>query len=222
MSETASLAVFAVGAGAATFFSPCAYALLPAYLAYFTTQADGTPGIVHATERGVASALGALLAFAALGAIGVAIGQTLMTYFPVLEFLVGLALIVLGVSLLADRGLDPTIPLYRPSGSLHSFVAFGAGYAAAGAGCVAPVFLAVIVAAIAAPTRFAVATLAIYAVTFAGLLLALTLVGAFGIELAHGRLRRAGHRLTLLAGGVMIIGGAVQLAIALGWVPPPF
>ena len=42
--ELAGTASFALGAGAATFFSPCAYALLPGYVGYYAAAVD---------ERGV-------------------------------------------------------------------------------------------------------------------------------------------------------------------------
>lgn len=222
MSEELGLAVFAIGAGAATFFSPCAYALLPAYLSYFVTQSEAKPSLSAATSKGLAGAGGALVAFGVLGAIGVIIGQSLMVYFPALEAIVGLALIALGIVLLSTHRFQFSIPLYRPAGSLRSFAAFGAGYAVAGAGCVAPVFLAVVIAAASVPLGVGVLTLTAYAVTFASLLVALTLFGAMGVEVAHGRFRKFGHHLTVLAGIIIIAGGFIQLAIAFGWQPPPF
>ncbi len=222
MTEGLGLVIFAIGAGAATFFSPCAYALLPAYLSYFVANSEARPKLTTAAVRGFAGAGGALAAFAVLGVIGVAIGQTLMVYFPALEALIGVALIGLGVALVTTHRFSMTVPLYRPSGSLLSFAIFGAGYAAAGAGCVAPVFLAVVIAASGAQLGIGVLTLTAYALTFAGLLIALTLFGAMGVEVAHDRLRLAGHRLTQATGVVIVVGGVVQLAIAFGWQPPPF
>ncbi len=219
MAEFVSLAAFAAGAGVATFFSPCAYALLPAYIGFFASTSEAKPTQRRVLREGFASASGALLAFAVLGVIGVVIGETLTSVFPALEVAVGVVLIGLGVVLLLDR-IHLTIPVRPPDGSTRSFVVFGAGYATAAAGCIAPVFFAVIVSASTAPITVGVATVGVYAGTFAALLVALTLIAAMGVEFAYERLSRAGVFLTRGAGVVMILGGIIQLAIAGGWTPP--
>lgn len=221
MTEITTLVGFAVGAGVATFFSPCAYGLLPAYLGYFANDVgDGRPSLVGAGQRGLASGIGAFGAFMALGGVGVLIGDLFVDVIPVLEVTIGLLLGLLGVSLLLDRSPSVTVAIPRPVGSLPEYVVFGAGYAAAGAGCVAPIFLGLIVAAVTAPLGIGLATMAVYASTFAGLLVAVTLVGSAGIEFINDHVGFIAGRLTVIAGAMILLGGILQVAVGLGWSPP--
>lgn len=212
----------AVGAAIATFFSPCVYALLPAYLGYVAHDAGATPSTRAVVFRGAASAVGAVAAFAVLGVVALVAGSRLQSAFPAMEVAIGVALIVVGTGLIWGRYPRMTVAVPYPSNSFAGFVAFGAGYATAGAGCVAPVFFGVVLAAAAAPTAVGVGVIGIYAGTFAALLVAATLVAAAGIELATERVAPVAARLTQLAGAVMAIAGVVQVAIGLGWTPPLF
>jgi cytochrome c-type biogenesis protein len=40
MASTTAMTAFAIGAGTATFFSPCVYALLPGYVSYYVASVD--------------------------------------------------------------------------------------------------------------------------------------------------------------------------------------
>lgn len=216
----AGLFGFAAGAAVATFFSPCVYALLPAYLGYVAQDVGTRPGLGAALSRGIASAIGAIAAFSILGAIALVVGDTLRQVLPAVEVGIGLLLVALGLAMVTSRFPHRTVSIPRPSGSLSGFVAFGAGYAAAGAGCVAPVFFAVIVLAAGAPTSVGVGVLTVYAGAFAVMLVAATLVAAMGVELAGEHIGGVGARLGQLAGIVITVGGVVQVAIGLGWNPP--
>lgn len=207
---------FAVGAAIATFFSPCIYGLLPAYLGYVAHDLGPTPRVATAVLRGSASAIGAMAAFMLLGAGALLAGAHLNSVLPMFEVAIGILLVSAGIALLSGRYPRRSVPLYRPDGSYTGFAAFGAGYAIAGTGCVAPVVFAVAVTAASAPMVTGVAVIGAYTGTFAVLLIAATLIGAMGADLATDRLTLVGRQLTRIAGALLIAGGLVQVAIGLG------
>mgnify|MGYP006299391715 FL=1 len=101
---------FAVGAGLATFFAPCAYPLLPGYVGY--ALQDEETGLGGAAVRGLAASAGAVAVLAVLGSLLLAVGGRLARHLTLLEPLVGAALVVLGVLFLTDRA--PTLHLRLP------------------------------------------------------------------------------------------------------------
>ena len=134
---------FAVAAGVATFFSPCAYPLLPGYVGFYVNQTDATEAsIAGAGARGVAAAVGVLATFGVLAGATVRVGNATLANVTVFEVLVGGLLVVGGVLVAAGRTPSVSVPLPKRRASVLGFGLFGAGYALAGAGCVAPVFVA--------------------------------------------------------------------------------
>ncbi len=144
----------AFGAGLITFFSPCAYAMLPAYITYHLSRRETKSGSVYRSylegaKVGGAMSLGFMLFLLAVGTIvsfaGVQIGQ----YLSHAAIVVGVILIVLGVLWLAKVRLSFLVSLRVPirNGWL-SFFAFGIAYAIGSATCALPVFLLVVFAAV--------------------------------------------------------------------------
>ena len=135
---------FALTAGVTTFFSPCAYPLLPGYVGFYVNSVDAeTASLAGAGIRGVAAAVGVLVTFALVGGATVWVGYDALSGITVFETLVGALLVVFGA--LVALGYAPSLSVSLPErrSSVLGFGVFGAGYALAGAGCVAPVFLAV-------------------------------------------------------------------------------
>ncbi|WP_049936104.1 cytochrome c biogenesis protein CcdA [Haloplanus natans] len=210
MIETAfaGTVTFAVGAGLATFFAPCAYPLLPGYVGY-ALQEEGT-GLGGATLRGLAASAGAVVVLAALGGLLLAVGGRLASRLPLLEPVVGAVLVVLGVLVLADRA--PTLHLRLPErrSSVAGAAVFGGGYALAAAGCVVPVVLGVFTQALTlAPPQAAVA-LGSYAAATALPLTGVTLLAAVGNDALRAWSARVGT-VQRLAGAVMILAGVAQI-----------
>jgi len=208
----AGTVTFAVGAGLATFFAPCAYPLLPGYVGY-TLQGDET-GLGGATARGLAASAGAVVVLAAVGGLLLAVGGRLARHLTLLEPLVGAALVVFGVLALTGRG--PTLHLRLPErrASVAGAAVFGGGYALAAAGCVVPVVLGVFTQALAlAPSRAAVA-LGSYAAATALPLTGVTLLSAVGSDALRAWSARVGT-IQRLAGVVMILAGVAQVVASL-------
>ena len=207
---------FALTAGVATFFSPCAYPLLPGYVGFYVNQADAdSVSVGGAGARGVAAGIGVLATFGALSAATVRVGNSTLSNITVFESLVGGLLVVFGLLVVTGRAPSISIPLPKRRASVLGFGLFGAGYALAGAGCVAPVFLAVIARAIVLPANVAALVLSVYAGTVAVLLVATTVATGMGLVTNAGRALAYSGRLKRLAGAVMILAGIGQLYLAI-------
>ena len=210
----ASHIAFAAGAGLATFLSPCALPLVPGYVGYYVSAADGDRGVAGVAVRGVAAAAGVLLALGVLAGLAVAVGGTLTRALPVVEPAVGLVLVVLGVLVVNRHGPDwrPALPARRADTA--GFALFGAGYAGASAGCVLPVFLAVVVQTLSLPLPAAAAVIGVYAAGVALPLLGVTVAVGLGVDVATGRWAGYGSRLERIAGAVLVAAGLGQIAVA--------
>lgn len=210
---------FAFGLGSATFFAPCAFPLLPGYVAYFLGQ-DGDDEIASVASRirravAVASitSLGFLVVYVALVGVVFAIGTQVLANVSVLELVVGALLIVLGAAMALGRqptrGLHVALP-ERRRGPLGYF-GFGVIYAAAAAGCTAPLFIGVAGIAISGGPVGAVATIGAYAAGMAVLLTIVTVLTALGRESVVRRFSTGSQTITRIAGVVLVIAGIVQL-----------
>jgi cytochrome c-type biogenesis protein len=195
---------FAVGAGLATFFAPCAYPLLPGYVGY-AVRSDDT-GIARAAVRGVAASAGAVVVLAVLGALLFSVGGWLTRHLPLLEPLVGVVLV--------DRAPALHLRLPERRTSVLGSVVFGGGYALAAAGCVVPVVLGVVTQSLTFPAPRAAAVLGGYAAATALPLTGVTLLSAVGSDAARAWSDRIGT-VNRLAAVVMILAGAAQIVASL-------
>ncbi|WP_440990792.1 cytochrome c biogenesis CcdA family protein [Haloarchaeobius baliensis] len=212
---------FAFSAGVFTFLAPCAYPLLPGYVAYFLGEGDGSDddGVVplgHRLRRAVlvagVTSLGFFLVYAVLAGLAAAVGASALANVSALELVVGVLLIVLGVGMASGR-FQPSahLPLPERRRSVGGFFAFGVVYAAAAAGCTAPLFVAIAGVALNAGATGAVLLFGAYAAGMSLLMLAVTLLAALGRETVLRRLSASTGRLTRIAGVVLVVAGSVQL-----------
>jgi len=206
---------FAAGAGVATFLSPCALPLVPGYVGFYAGSADEDGRTAGVLARALAAGSGLLVTLGALAALAILVGRPVARLLPLVEPFVGVALVLFGVLLLTERGPSPTVPLPARRTDTPGFALFGAGYAGASAGCVLPVFLAVVVQSVALPLPGAVAVVAVYALGAALPLLVLTVLVALGVDVATGRLAGLGGRLERVAGVVLVAAGVAQVVVAL-------
>ncbi|EMA68065.1 cytochrome c biogenesis protein CcdA [Halorubrum distributum] len=207
---------FAVTAGVATFFSPCAYPLLPGYVGFYVNSVDAdSASVLGAGARGVAAAVGVLATFALLAGATVRIGYSTLSNITVFETLVGGLLIAFGLLVVSGRMPSISVPLPERRSSVLGFGVFGAGYALAGAGCVAPVFLGVVARAIALPSEAAFLVVAVYAGTVAVLMAATTVATGVGLVSNANRVMNHAGLLKRIAGAVMIVAGIGQLYLSL-------
>lgn len=208
--------LFALGAGVATFFSPCAYALLPGYVGYYVAATgEESPPLSGTLARGFAAAGGAIAVLGALSVAALIAGEAVERALPLLEYGVGIALIALGLWVLYGGSGAVHVLLPERRSTVLGFGIFGAMYALAATACVLPLFLALALRSLTMPPLETVLVLGTYAVGFGILTVAITVAAAFGYALGAGRI--AGHvdRVVRVAGGVLVAAGVGQLYVAL-------
>ncbi|WP_276300548.1 cytochrome c biogenesis CcdA family protein [Halorussus lipolyticus] len=209
-SEFAGALAFAVSTGVTTFFAPCAFPLLPGYVGYYVEQGDDSSGLVSAG----AAAVGALVALGAVAVLAFGVGQTVTSALPLLEPVVGVGLVAFGALTLTGRVPNLSVALPERPQSVLGFGAFGAVYALAAAGCVAPLFLGVVTQALAFSPARGVAVVAVYAGSVAAPLVGVTLLTSAGVETWRGLGRYSGA-LERGAAVVMILAGLGQLYLSI-------
>ncbi|PGF14457.1 cytochrome C biogenesis protein [Natrinema sp. CBA1119] len=208
--------VFALSTGIATFFSPCAYPLLPGYVGYYVSQTDGErASLSGALSRGLLAGLGVLVTFTALLGATFWVGQSTLSSVKWFEGIAGLLLIGFGVLILIDRAPSLSVPLPKRRSSVLGFAIFGGGYALASAGCVAPLFISIVTRALSLSTTDAVILLGIYVSSVVVLMVSLTVVTGMGLVASAGRFAAYSGLLKRIAGAVMIIAGLGQLYLAI-------
>ncbi|MDR5673958.1 Cytochrome c biogenesis protein [Halalkaliarchaeum sp. AArc-CO] len=204
-------------AGVATFFSPCAYALLPGYVGFYVSATgDRGPTLSGAAIRGLAAAAGAVGVVLGLGVLAAAAGDVVRSSLPFLEVGVGIALIGFGLITLLRVGRGWHVRLPGRRASVPGFALFGGLYAAAAAGCVAPVFFGVVVQSLAFPATGTIAVFLTYAVSLGLLLTSATVAIAVGSGFGFERLGDRPELLQRFAGVVLVVAGVGQLYVAYG------
>jgi len=201
---------FAAGTGVATFFAPCAFPLLPGYVGYYVSDSTSDTAVVAAAA---AAAVGAVAAIAAVAGLVLAVGQPVKAVLPVLEPVIGVGLVAFGVLVVAGRGPQLHVALPERPSSVLGFGVFGAVYAVAAAGCVVPLFVGVVVQALALPAAGATAVLGVYAAGVAAPLVGVTLLAGAGVD-AWRDLGAYSGSMETAAGAVMVLAGLGQLYLS--------
>lgn len=212
-----ALVGFAFGLGAATFFAPCAYPLLPGYVAYFLgsegeKQRSRPEALVRAVFIGVVVSAGFFLVYGSLAAVAATFGPSLLSNIAILELVVGVLLIGLGVAMVAGWTIPtPHVALPERQRSGFGFFLFGVVYAAAAAGCTAPLFIAVAVRAFSVGPVGATATLLAYAAGMSVLMIVVTALTALGRDTLVRTMSRRAGTITRASGALLVVAGLVQL-----------
>lgn len=213
--ELYGTAVFALGAGIATFFSPCSYALLPGYVGYYAASVeDETPPLSGIFARGGAAAIGVLGTFLVLSIAAVLASDLIERLLPAVELFVGLLLIGLGVAVFVGYTGSVHVSLPERRSSVLGFGLFGALYALAATACVLPLFLAVALQSLTLSKSGTAVVLGSYAGSFGALMIVATVATAVGHDALVGRVSDRIQTLRRLAGGVLIAAGLGQIYLA--------
>lgn len=206
---------FALTAGIATFFSPCAYPLLPGYVGFYVSQTEGEEASLSgALGRGLVAGIGVLGVFAALLVAAYWLGHSRLSSIVLFEPIVGALLVAFGLLILLGRAPSLSVALPKRRSSVLGFAVFGAGYALAAAGCVAPLFIGVVAQALSLPPTSAALVVGTYVGSVVVLMVSLTVATGMGLVASAGRLAAHSETLERLAGAVMIVAGVGQLYLA--------
>lgn len=214
---------FAFGAGMIAAVNPCGFAMLPAYLSLYLGSEEEEFGKRSSLARSLRALLvgatvssGFILLFGAAGLVISFGGSALLAAMPALGTVIGGALVLIGLWMLAGRTLY-TGAFERLAGrigdpgkvSTRGFFLFGLAYGAASLSCTLPVFLAVVGSSLTAGGPLAGAGQFLsFGVGMAVVLMALTLALAFFKQGVVKWLRGAVRYVQLASAVLLVLAGA--------------
>lgn len=227
----------AVVAGIASFFSPCAFPLLPSYLAFYyeasQKRAGSKPDAGGALPLGLAAALGVVTFAIGLGllmaALGAGVGESLSIsngepsqFVRLFRGGIGGILLVLGIGQLAGWNLKPrfvdafadrTRP--EPDGvgrPVRNLYLYGLGYNAAGMGCTGPILAGLMVIGMTSGSFVsALSAFVIFAATMGILMLVVSGLVAASRETLITRLKSATPKIKKTASALLILVGLFNI-----------
>ncbi|SDQ94060.1 cytochrome c biogenesis protein CcdA [Natronobacterium texcoconense] len=203
-------------AGIGTFFSPCAYPLLPGYVGFYVSQTENEEASLGgALSRGLVAGVGVFVTLAVVLGVAYQVSYDTLSNIVYFELIVGGILLLFGVLILVDRAPSLSIALPQRRSSVLGFGIFGAGYALAAAGCALAFLTPVVASALALPPLEAMLVLGTYVGTVVVLMVALTVATGMGLIASAGRLAGYSERIRQVAGAVMIVAGLGQLYLAI-------
>lgn len=208
--------IFAFTAGFLALFSPCAFPLLPGYVSYY--MGSKAP-LARALQGGGVCALGVILVFTSMGVAVSYLGRLASRFIPLFGGIAGVALIFLGVAmLLGVKRLSFTVPVKasREEGFKGLFI-YGVLYGLAGTGCSAPIFLSVVLYAMASGGLMEGAVVfTAYALGIGLPLMAVTVLTAKAKRLLMERVYRFMSITQKIGGALLIIIGLYLVYTSMG------
>lgn len=231
-----NLWALALIAGVASFFSPCAFPLLPSYLAFYgraSTRNGQVQQRSSAVGLGLSAAAGVvtftLILGGAIGLLGAGFASAFSMTDPnphpsVLWFrgIVGGLLIVLGIAQWLNVNLKPgwvnaLVWRARPQrestrGGVRTLYLYGFGYTAAGIGCTGPILAGLTVFSLSSGGfGSAVTVFSIFAATMGVLMLLVSGLVAASQDTLVQRLKASGDRIRQVAGVLLVLVGLFTL-----------
>ena len=193
-----SVYIVAVIAGIATFFSPCSFGLLPAYLTFYSkTKGKKSPVYYGALSSfGLITfniLLGLIISFAGTGfakELSVAAGGSLSPVTTVIRTIIGSLLLLLGIAQFFHISIFPSSLLRmgkkiteRKKSPESSLYFYGFGYNLANIGCTGPILAGLIVFAASSGFTVALTAFVIYSLTMALLMVTVSSIVGSGKKL---------------------------------------
>ena len=199
--------------------NPCGFVLLPTYLLYFLGLNGGAAGTQRATIRralavGTAVSAGFITVFVIIGIISRMFTTWLNENAKYAGLVIGIAMVVLGVAMLAGYRLPINTPKLQAGGkdrTVRSMYLYGVGYAVASIGCTFPLFSSIVLGTVSTD-GFAngVAAIGFYGVGMALVVVALTVTLAVA-QTGMLRALRASMRYVETIGAFVVLLSGVYL-----------
>ncbi len=171
-----ALALSAIGAGILTFFSPCSFPMLPAYLTFYLGLNEETEAgaVKKGVLNGVISTSAFLLIFSIFGIITSLFSSYINPYMRYIEPVVGVILVILGVLFAFGKGFSFHVTVKDPKRGIFSFSLL---YALAAVGCTLPVFISMVLFSLTGGGFFsAFATFLLYALGMSAMMIVINLL----------------------------------------------
>ena len=210
---------YAFAVGMAATVNPCGAAMLPAYLTWFTRSEADRPApaavrVTRAVGAGLATTLGFVAVFAAVGALVRAGFGAVMGATPYAGIAVGVVLVAVGALTAAGRHVRLRLPgsgrsLAGSGRGPWAMAGFGVSYALASLGCTLPVFLAGVAGAFTrAGFGAGLGAFVAYGLGMGSVLTALAVAVALAPRARLRRVRALGAHLERPAGVLLAVVGA--------------
>ena len=220
----------ALVAGVASFFNPCAFPLLPAYLAQYYTTKEGeeVKSSSNILLSGLAASLGVvtfnMLLGGVIGILGAGFGKSLgiagdnpNLSVRWLRGIVGLLLLYLGFSHATGKGnpFEKLAHLWHPKSSpkevsgIKKMYSYGFGYTLLGIGCGGPIMAGLFVFSFAQGGLIdALIAFSIYSMTMAVLMIIVSFITALSKETLLLNLRQSTVAIQRISGVLLLLVGA--------------
>lgn len=215
------LLAWAFAAGVLAAVNPCGFAILPGYIAHYigVPRAGGSP--LHGLLVGASVTAGKLTVFGVIAAVFVAGGRAVVRVAPWAGAGVGVALIAVGIWVLAGHTIKIPVPGGRApeSAGYRSAYVFGLGYGACSLACCLPIFLGVFLGiggGLVGSVGGSVALFLAYAAGVAAVLVPLFVVTGRVRSSLVVRLRRLSRYTAPVSGVLLALSGVV---LAATWIP---
>ena len=235
-----NLYILAIIAGVASFFSPCAFPLLPSYFSFYH-QADSdekatSKGVSKTLRLGLAASFGVITFALVLGLmialLGLGLAQGLSISGPepsqfvrIFRGGVGVVLLILGVGQLLGWNLKPVFAdafAYRTrperEGKRNPVVnlfLYGLGYNAAGMGCTGPILAGLMIFALSSGGFIAaLGAFGVFSLTMGGLMLLVSGLVAASRQTLITRLKAAAPKIKWTASVLLILVGVFNIYTA--------
>ena len=213
----------AILAGALAAFNPCGFALLPAYLFSLLVdkehQQSKTDLYKRAIKFSVAMTLGFIFVFGSFATVISPFTGSIARYLPFLTEIIGVALLVLGVTLLSGRSFNIAkfrTPNIAPTGKWRTQIGYGITFALASLSCTIGPFLAITATAVQSKSIFKIIVLfTTYALGMGIVVLVLAFITAAARNNAIMRIRNSQGLIARIGGAFLIAVGIYE--IWYGW-----
>lgn len=208
-----TLAALGFIAGIGAFFAPCAFALFPGYISYYlASTGTGRETPARSLVLGLTCAAGSALFFALAGVAITLVGGAVSPYLIATKPLIALAVVVLGLVLVADVRLPSVgVPLgaaVRRLPPAAGLFLYGFGYALASTGCTLPLYVSIIVLPLTSGfSGAALLTFGSFAVAMALMMLLTSLLVGLAKARLLGRIQASTAWIKRASGAVLVLAG---------------
>ncbi len=199
--------LFVFTSGVFSLFSPCGIPMLPGYISYYM---GSNVSLEKALSSGIICTTGLIIVFSIIGVIVSFLGSIIYPYIQLFEVVVGLTMIILGISMFIEKKLFFfSLPVKAPKQKGYlGFFLYGAVYGMATLGCSAPIFFSILFYAInVGGIVQGVITFIIYAFGMGAPMILITLIIAKTKRLLLEKILRMTPWLQKISGLMLIVVG---------------